>query len=71
VYLVDLASEKYMNTSYYLNPIFVSDKVNAHHSPIGYEFMAECYNKVLSDAINENVSLFQDVFLIPCDEENS
>ena len=69
VYLCDLAdANKYYNTNYYSNPVFSSDALNGHYSPIGYEFMAECYIRVMSDVINENISEFQNVFKIPYDE---
>lgn len=67
VYLCDLASDKYNNETYYKNPIFLSDAVNGHFTAIGYEYMAECYIRVLSDVINSNLAEFQDVFQIPCD----
>lgn len=67
VYLCDLASDKYNNETYYKNPVFLSDAVNGHFTAIGYEFMAECYIRVLSDVINSNVAEFQNVFQIPCD----
>ena len=68
VYLCDLASEKYNNDRFYKNPIFLSDAVNGHYTALGYEYMAECYLRVLSDVINENVTEFQNTFEIPYDE---
>lgn len=66
VFLCDAA--KY-NTSYYFkNPIFKQDSISGHYTAIGYEFMAECHTKILSDVINSNVVNFQDVYKIPYDE---
>ena len=63
VYLVDTA--KYKNKQYFENPVFVKDRVNGHYTSIGYEFMAECHYKLVSDVINNNVYDFQNVFQIP------
>lgn len=68
VYLCDLSSDKYMTEEFYGNSIFVDDFIQGHYSPICYEFMAECYLKVMSNVIVENLKEFQDVFLIPYDE---
>jgi lysophospholipase L1-like esterase len=67
VWLCDLARD-YNTTEYYLNPVFVADHVNGHYTAIGYEFMAECYIKVISDVINANQTQFREVETIPFDE---
>ena len=66
VWLCDLAGN-YMNEDYYLHPVFLSDRVDGHYTAIGYEFMAECYIKVISDVINANTSSFREVETIPFD----
>jgi lysophospholipase L1-like esterase len=67
VYLVDLASNSYMTEEYFLNPVFIGDGVNYHYTAIGYEYMAECLHKILSDVINDNITDFQNVVNIPFD----
>ena len=71
VYLCDLAGAKYFTRQYYANPIFTSDSLNSHYSAIGYEMMAECYLRVLSDIVVENVTDFQGVHLIDYDVPNN
>lgn len=71
VYLCDLAGERYFTRQYYANPIFTTDSLNSHYSTIGYEMMAECYLRVLSDVVVENVTDFQDVHLIDFDEPSN
>lgn len=71
VYLCDLAGTKYFTKQYYANPIFTTDYLNSHYSTIGYEMMAECYLRVLSDIIIENVTDFQGVHLIDYDMPNN
>ena len=51
VYCCDLASSKYMTSSFYKNPIFTNNHINGHYDAIGYQFMEECYMRVLSDVI--------------------
>lgn len=69
VYLCDLASEKYMNERYYLHPIFYNDLENGHYTPLGYEFMAECYIQVLSDVMYDNLDEMKTLFKIPYDQQ--
>ncbi len=45
-----------MTDAMYNNTTFRADAVNGHFTAQGYEFMAECYLRVLSDVINDNVS---------------
>ena len=59
VFLCDLASEQYNNEQYYKNKVFETDLINGHYTAIGYEFMAECYKRVISDVIINNVSFFR------------
>ena len=68
VYLCDLASDRYMTEEYYGNSVFVDDYIQGHYSPICYEFMSECFLKVMSDVIMENLKEFQNVFLIDYDK---
>jgi len=66
VFLCDLA--KYYNSGYYRNPVFLQDSVNGHFTAIGYQFMAECYLRIMSKVIKDNIQAFQNVFEIPYDE---
>lgn len=68
VYLCDLASDRYMTEEYYGNAVFTDDYIQGHYSPICYEFMAECFVKVMSNVIMENLKDFQNTFLIEYDE---
>lgn len=65
VYLVDTA--KYRDSSYFKNTIFNADACNGHYTAIGYNFMAECHYKLISDVINNNVVDFENVYKIPFD----
>jgi lysophospholipase L1-like esterase len=67
IWLLDLAGEYYTD-DLYANNMYTTDRINSHYTPIGYNFMAECYRDVISDVINKNVSAFQNVFLIDYDE---
>ena len=67
VFLLDLAGSKYNTTEYYKHPIFSTDYINGHYTAIGYELMAECYVRVISDVINENISSFKNIHLIDYD----
>ena len=64
VYCVDLAGDEWYNSKYYLHPIFTKDFSQGHYTPLGYEYMAECYNKALSKFMYDNYAEFQDVFTI-------
>ena len=68
VYLCDLAGTAYNTPMLYKNPVFTDDYIMGHYSSIGYEMMAECYMRVLSDVILNNLSDFQKVHLIDYDE---
>ena len=68
VYCCDIAGEKYFTEAYYGNQLYTDDYLNGHYSAIGYEFMAECYVKVLSDVVIENLDEMQDIHLVPYDE---
>ena len=61
VHLIDLAAQPEMFT----NPSFTGDYIAYHYSAIGYEQIAEIYEKILSDYINTHISAFQNVHLIP------
>lgn len=68
VYLCDLAGAAYNTTEFYKHPVFASDYINGHYSGTGYEMMAECYLRVLSDVVLANAKDFQTVHLIGYDE---
>lgn len=68
VFLCDLASDRYYNEAYYKNSIMSTDFTEDHYTAIGYEFMAECLVRVLSDVINENNSDFKNIHKISFDE---
>lgn len=68
VFLCDLAGDEYNNVNFYKNPTFLQDAVGGHFTAIGYEFMAECYLRVISDVVNSNIKKFQDVYKIPYDK---
>lgn len=70
VYCCDLASSKYMTSSFYKNPIFTNNYINGHYDAIGYQFMAECYMRVLSDVILDNYEEMRYVFQLPFDQPN-
>ena len=70
MYLCDLAGAAYNNTNYYKAPEFLADSLAGHFTAIGYEFMAECYVKVMSNVINANVAEFQAVHEIDYDAAN-
>lgn len=61
VYLVELRNY------YWRNETFNNDALNGHYTAIGYEYMAEIYNKAFSDTINANASSLKEVNLIPYD----
>ena len=61
VHLIDLAAQPEMFT----NPSFTGDYIAYHYSAIGYEQIAEIYEKILSEYINTHISAFQNVHLIP------
>lgn len=67
VFLLDLAGSKYNTTEYYKHPVFSTDYTKGHYTAIGYELMAECYVRVISDVINENISSFKNIHLIDYD----
>lgn len=54
IFLCDLASERYNNEEYYKHPIFSSDYYDGYFSGFSYYYMAECYLRVMSDALNES-----------------
>lgn len=66
VYLLDLAGD-YNNVQYFKNPILSSDAENGHYTSIGYEYMAECMYKVISDCINANNADFKSIHKISYD----
>ena len=66
VWLVDLYTD-YYNENYFKNNVFEADYVDGHYTAIGYEFMAECMVRIISNVINSNVSSFQDIEAIPYD----
>lgn len=61
VYLVELRNY------YWRNETFNNDALNGHYTAIGYEYMAEIYNKAFSDTINANAYSLKEVNLIPYD----
>ena len=61
VYLVELRNY------YWRNETFNNDALNGHYTAIGYEYMAEIFNKAFSDTINANASSLKEVNLIPYD----
>ena len=67
VFAVDLAGEYYTD-ELFANPIYTSDKIRGHYTAEGYQFMAECMLRAISDVMNKSVSDFQDVFEIGYDE---
>lgn len=62
VYLLDLAK-----CSWYQQRLFRADNTHGHYTAIGYEYMAECYIRVISDLIKNNINEFQDVYRIDYD----
>ncbi len=68
VYLCDLAGEAYNTPAYYANEVFTTDYINGHYTAIGYEMMAECYLRVMSDVMLDHISGFQNIHLIPYDK---
>lgn len=65
VYLVELRNY------YWRNETYNNDALNGHYTAIGYEYMAEIFNKAFSDTINANASYLKEVNLIPYDEVSS
>ena len=63
VFLLDL----YANKDMYNIPSITQDRVNGHYTAIGYEQFAEIMMTIMSNYINNHISDFQDVFLIPYD----
>ena len=61
VYLVELRNY------YWRNETFNNDALTGHYTAIGYEYMAEIFNKAFSDTINANASSLKGVNLIPYD----
>lgn len=61
VYLVELRNY------YWRNETYNNDALNGHYTAIGYEYMAEIFNKAFSDTINANASSLKEVNLIPYD----
>lgn len=66
VYLLDLAGD-YNNVQYFKNPILSTDAENGHYTGIGYEYMAECLLKVISDVVNANNADFKNIHKIAYD----
>lgn len=64
VYCIDLADTY---KTLYTNQSLITDYFHGHYTALGYEQFAEIYQNILSDYINNHVSEFQDVFLIPYD----
>lgn len=67
VHLLDL----YEYRSMYKTSKLMGDAIMGHYSPIGYQQFAENLRYVWSDYINQHISEFQDVYLIPYDETPS
>lgn len=63
VYVLDLEEKRAM----FDMDSFTSDLHGGHYTAIGYEQMAEVINGVLSNFLNNNVELFQDVAFLECD----
>lgn len=61
VYLIELRNY------YWRNETFNNDALNGHYTAIGYEYMAEIFNKAFSDTINANAYSLKEVNLIPYD----
>lgn len=64
VHLLDLYEYK----SLYKTSKLTGDAIMGHYSPIGYQQFAENLRYVWSDYINNHISEFQDVYLIPYDK---
>ena len=62
-YCIDLALVK----DKYKIPSITGDTINGHQTAVGYQQFATIYNQVLSDFINDNISEFQDVYLLQAD----
>lgn len=68
VYLCDLDGEAYNNTRYFKHPVFNADYVGGHYTGIGYEMMAECLLRVISDTMVANSTEFRTIQQIPYDD---
>jgi lysophospholipase L1-like esterase len=66
VHLLDLYEYK----SLYKTNKLTGDAIMGHYTAIGYQQFAENLRYVWSDYINQHISEFQDVYLIPYDEPN-
>ena len=66
VFLCDLRS-RYFDELYFKHPTLLEDQMNGHFSAIGYEFIAECLLRCISDTINSNLSAFQGIHKVPFD----
>lgn len=64
VHLLDLYQYKYL----YKTAKVTGDSALGHYTPIGYQQFAENLRYVWSDYINQHITDFQDVYLIPYDE---
>lgn len=62
---IDLAA----NSDLYQESTLTQDYLSGHYTAIGYEQFAEIYNYLLSVYIGKHIEEFQDVFLIPFDDE--
>lgn len=64
VYCLDLVANQLYFTQ---SSVFTADAINGHYTAIGYEYMAEVIDILLTELINSNLSDFQNVCRIPFD----